>query len=330
MKIIEEDEYGYIVDLTSLAYAPSGFAHSDSLSNVIKNQYGLTYVRDFNRSSVHLPGCQSGPLGTSIEIDMTYALEDGQTGGKPVKAPIDTTISVSFRRTFLKLEKVPQYRMRRHHPKSGFNSISYENDTESFLRPRDSHSVTRHMLKIVDPHSGLESSIYRSQDEMIEKQRGREREEDEEVNDMMGARAREGNAVLHVRVAGQEHIRHQTQNKNKNKNKDKNKDQALQTRVSSVMEPQHRIDPVAQHRIDPVAVHRIDPVAVHRIDPVALHGAHHDLMSPQPQESDAQLLYMVDCTAPLAVQRALVEGVRWWDEAFQYVSQYQSIEVELS
>ena len=288
-KIIDRDEYGLIIDLTSLAYAPSGFAHSDSLSNVIQNQYGLTYARDFNRSSVHLPGCQSGPKGTSIEIDMTYALQDGQSKGRSIKAPIDTTISVSFRRTFLKLEKVPKYTERRHHPKSGFNSIAYENDTESFLRPRDTHCITRHRLKILDPHSGLQSFIHRENEKamkMTDKLRGRKMKSDNNMK--KNAKTTERSELELSSLAGKEDImRHQSQNN----------DQTLPLKDSGVEEL------LGEDRVR-----------------VRVYGVQNDFASVQ--ESDAQLLYMVDRTAPLAVQIALVEGVKWWDEAFQYVSQF--------
>lgn len=288
-KIIDRDEYGYIIDLTSLAYAPSGFAHSDSLSNVIKNQYDLTYARDFNRSSVHLPGCQSGPKGTSIEIDMTYALQDGQSGGRTIKAPIDTTISVSFRRTFLKLEKVPKYTERRHHPKSGFNSITYENDTESFLRPRDTHCITRHLLKILEPHSGLKSFIHGKNEkttEVTDKLRGRKMKTDDNMKE--NAKTTERSELEFSYLAGKKDIiRHQSQSD----------DQTIPSK-----------DSTAQELLDEDAVR------------VRVHGVQNDFASVQ--ESDAQLLYMVDRTAPLAVQIALVEGVKWWDEAFQYVSQF--------
>lgn len=290
LKIIDKDEYGFIIDLTSLAYAPSGFAHSDSLSNVIKNRYGLTYVRDFNRSSVHLPGCQCGPKGTSIEMDMTYALEDGQLEGQSttMKAPIDTTISVSFRRTFLKLEKVPAYRVRKHHPKSGFNSITYENDTESFLRPRDTHCVTRHLLKSVDLHSRSLSSTRGEEKEKKEikvKKGKKEKKEEKDEKEVEEKKGGVRDSMSHM--GGQESRHHQSQHA----------EQEQEALLAQDSTPRKQL----QHK-----------------DTVSILSAQHDLTAPQ--ESDAQLLYMVDCTAPPAVQRALVEGIRWWDEAFQYVS----------
>lgn len=293
-KIIDRDEYGFIIDLTSLAYAPSGFAHSDSLSNVIKNRYGLTYARDFNRSSVHLPGCQCGPKGTSIEMDMTYALEDGQLGGQSMtmKVPIDTTISVSFRRTFLKLEKVPAYRVRKHHPKSGFNSITYENDTESFLRPRDTHCVTRHLLKSVDLHSRSLSSARGEEKQKRVMNGGEEGKEKKEMKDERNVEEKKGGVRdSKSHIASQDSRHHQSQH-------------AVQEQEQeSLLAQDSTLRKQLQHK---------------DTAPLSMRSAQHDLTAPQ--ESDAQLLYMVDCTAPPAVQRALVEGIRWWDEAFQYVS----------
>jgi hypothetical protein len=286
LKIIDKDEYGYIIDLTSLAYAPSGFAHSDSLSNVIKNKYGLTYVRDINRSSVHLPGCQCGPKGTSIEIDMTYALDDGHLEGQSMttKAPIDTTISVSFRRTFLKLEKFPAYTVRKHHPKSGFNSITYENDTESFLRPRDTHCVTRHLLKSVDLHSRSLSSTQGEGKQKKEVDGGEVRKKKEMKEESIVEEMKGGVRDLMSHVASRHH-------------QSQHAEQEEESLLAQDSTPRKRL----QHK-----------------NTVSMLSAQHDLTPPQ--ESDAQLLYMVDCTAPPAVQRALVEGIRWWDEAFQYVS----------
>jgi hypothetical protein len=66
---------------------------------------------------------------------------------------LDKFISVSFRRTFLKLDDkassaidINGYKIRIFHPKSGFNLISYKNESENLLESRMQQFVTRHHL----------------------------------------------------------------------------------------------------------------------------------------------------------------------------------------
>ena len=45
------------------------------------------------------------------------------------------------------------YRRRRYHPKSGLNSISYDDEYINIFKPRDQHYIVRHHLYITDSSS---------------------------------------------------------------------------------------------------------------------------------------------------------------------------------
>ena len=156
--ILVEDTFGLIVNITDLAFSPAGFAHENDLAIVIRQMYDLKYHIDRSRSSIHMRGCQFGQQATSIEVNMIYAL-DGQ-GLAPTSTkdpfsvlPSSTFLSTALRRTFLLLPDRSSaassssssssssassnsglYQPRRYHPKSGFNSISYRNESGTILR----------------------------------------------------------------------------------------------------------------------------------------------------------------------------------------------------
>lgn len=82
--------------------------------------------------------------------------------------PLNKFISVSFRRTFLKLDDISSrmnlvdaYKMRIFHPKSGFNLISYKNESAKLLQPRTQQYITRYHLidkykTYIDPNLNLD------------------------------------------------------------------------------------------------------------------------------------------------------------------------------
>jgi hypothetical protein len=80
--------------------------------------------------------------------------------------PLDKFISVSFRRTFLKLDDLPfetdinAYNMRTFHPKSGFNLISYMNESVNLLEPRRQQYITRyHLIDKYHTYSYLQNGL---------------------------------------------------------------------------------------------------------------------------------------------------------------------------
>ena len=148
--VLAEDEDGLVVGLSAYAYAPAGVAHGGDLSALIRHYYGVAYSIDRSRSFLHLPGCQQGPQSTSIEVNVTYALQDATPAAVFDSLPSSTFISVSLRRTLLVLDDPSRdpYRPRKYHPKSGFNSIAYRNESSGFLDRPDVHFIVRHDLRL--------------------------------------------------------------------------------------------------------------------------------------------------------------------------------------
>ena len=148
--VLDEDENGIVIGLSEYAFAPAGIARGNDLSGLIRRYYGAVYSIDRKRSFLHLPGCQQGSRSTSIEVDMTYALADASPAAVFEQLPSSAFVSVSLRRTLLVLDdpSSPPYRPRNYHPKSGFNSISYRNDSSGFLDRPDVHLIVRHDLRV--------------------------------------------------------------------------------------------------------------------------------------------------------------------------------------
>jgi hypothetical protein len=194
-------------------------------------------------------------------------------------------ITVSLRRTFLKLPDLPDdsesnFEMRKYDPKSGFNSLSYKNESALLSESRDSHFITRHKL---DTMNGLESvKIDERKEEKKEEKREESDVEKEEV---------ENNKQGKVRKKGKE-------------GKEEKKEWKRNTRGTptsrDVQEVFYQNEKGENSWKEKKLIDTID-------------GA--------PEESDSdplQLLYLIDFYTPTPVREALVEGVSWWDEAFQY------------
>jgi hypothetical protein len=151
----DEDADGLVVGLSEYAFAPAGMARGGDLSALIRRYYGVAYSIDHSRSFLHLPGCQRGPRATSIEVNVTYVLQDTAAAPAAVfeSLPSSTFVSVSLRRTLLLLDDPsrPPYQPRKYHPKSGFNSISYRNESSEFLDRPDVHLIVRHDLRPPSP-----------------------------------------------------------------------------------------------------------------------------------------------------------------------------------
>ena len=64
-------------------------------------------------------------------------------------------ITIYIRHTMLALPNfnLNSYRRRRYHPKSGLNSISYDDEYINIFKPRDQHYIVRHHLYITDSSS---------------------------------------------------------------------------------------------------------------------------------------------------------------------------------
>jgi hypothetical protein len=255
-----KDGYGYIVCLSDIILTPAGYFHGLDLASTIFRTYGMKYVLDMRKTFPHSAGCQCGSNATSTEATFTYVLEPLQTHSAGVS--LSSHITVSSRKTFLKLEKAPVFKMRKYHPKSGFNSILYQNDSETLLLPRDKHFLTRHKL-----HAS-------SQNQHVS-QHNSERERD-----------RDSGVTNHV---------------------DKStiisdSDRPLSRGLGGGGTEHHSVRGSSQTSPS------ISPIPFSHSD-----------TSPTTPSSVTQLLYLIDRSAPSPIREALVQGVGWWDEAFQYV-----------
>ena len=127
---------------------PADGGYTESLTANIFHTFNLKYSMDVDKSFLHFPGCNFGKHGSSIEMNFTYTRNDlfQNQATATTCPPINPIITVSLRRTFLKLEKVPEYKMRKFHPKSGFNQITYKNESEPLLKSRGNNFITRHHL----------------------------------------------------------------------------------------------------------------------------------------------------------------------------------------
>ena len=260
-QIADKDEYGYIVNISSLRDSPAGTFHNTDLVSTIMKTYGIQYVHEIHKSFLHVQGCSCGDRGTSIETNVTLSLSPTTV---TTSSPLDSYLSVSFRRTFLKLEKVPSYRMRTYHPKSGFNSISFTNESAALLGPRDEHFITRY---------GLTNTVKHEEKHLYEK---------EEIK----------KKAIKIN-SDNNHLRHSKKDS------------------SAVRDP----GPISDADSDNTLSHTNQ----HPSTSTSASSSSSTSSSSSSSSSVTQLLYLVDRSAPLSVQRALVQGVGWWDEAFQYV-----------
>ena len=256
------DEYGYIVCLSDIILTPAGYFHGFDLASKIFSTYGVKYMLDMSKTFPYSPGCQWGKNATSTEATFTYVLEPLQTHSAGVS--LDSYVTVSSRRTFLKLEKTPDFKMRKYHPKSGFNSILYQNESETLLLPRDKHFLTRHKL------------YTSSQNEHQHQDNGKKEKERESVSGV--SHSVEGSPTS------------------------SDSDQPLSHRPGDGGTEYHSVRGTSRSPLSLPSIHLSQPDS-----------------GPNTPSSVTQLLYLIDRSAPSPIREALVQGVSWWDEAFQYV-----------
>lgn len=292
--------------------------------------YDVKYVLDLSRSFVHLPGCHCGQSGSSVEMNFTYALQDFEMMTDSI--PLDSVLTVSLKRTFLKLEKIPDYEMRKYHPKSGFNSISYKNESESLIRPVDLHFLTRHHL------------INMTDREI------KDRKEDSQNEISIRNAIYDENSQFKARM----NVNHDKKvpisskiNFNSHQNIRRGSDLVSEATSSSTFSlsqsygyylsffgaDTHANVPLVLDGCDLLLTSNFDqpasssPIYTFPIDslssnplPPSTTSLSSSSSRPPLSSSPLQLLYLIDNTTPSPIREALVDGISWWDEAFQYVS----------
>jgi hypothetical protein len=317
--IIARDGYGVVVNMSDFAFAPAGFGHSSlDLGHTIAKVYNFKhdYNLDRTRSRVNPHRCAVKPGATSVELDFTYSQASTTTAVSSRSAatsssssnfddpnvvlanvPLSSFLTISLRRTFLKLDYLSssddrsegQYKPRRYHPKSGFNAISYMNESAGLLSPRDEHFIVRHHLYLPSTNN----SIYTATATLTTSAMTTMTETTAASSDFTGIRSRRAN--LDALRSGPRAFLASSADASVN--------------AEDVVDATTDVDVIVN-----LTSGAKGTIASLAINPILGQG-----------QGLPQLLYLIDSKAPSPIQEALVEGVAWWDEAFQYVSRYLAL-----
>ena len=231
-------------------------------------------------------------------MNFTYVLQDSVESANAM--PLDSVLTVSLKRTFLKLEKIPKFKMRKYHPKSGFNSISYKNESESLLQPIDKHYLTRlHLInKTMDKRTEIVTAftpnVFFNDLEQIEVTpvKSRNIRSDSVTKSTSSFRSTISASFLHPFFTSRAYEEiHPLYDENVKRSTFRSK--TVKSVISSLL-PDSSINSLSTE----------PPTST---------------STPNLATDPLQLLYLIDHTTPSPIREALVDGVNWWDEAFQYV-----------
>jgi hypothetical protein len=143
---------GYILDATG--YMLRNWDDSTDFIAGLKRGYGADYTLDRTRSAVVQGRSKATPGFSCLEADLTYVAAENPAGPLGRALATSHAVTVSVRVSFV---AIPQegdddfYSLRQQHPKSSFSSLSFTDDAESVLLPREQHFIRRHRLEKVDP-----------------------------------------------------------------------------------------------------------------------------------------------------------------------------------
>ena len=134
---------------------------ASDIPTLFLNAFGLVYTYDINHSYIDKSKSYSKVNTIAIETIQSYTLTNIPSSTSSTNILTTPTyaalpeykyITISIRHTILALPKdrpnfnLNSYRRRRYHPKSGLNSISYEDEYSNVFQPRDQHYIVRHHL----------------------------------------------------------------------------------------------------------------------------------------------------------------------------------------
>ena len=149
--VLDTNADGDLVDVTDFLLLPIGTEHNNDLSNAIASNFGTQYLYQVDpaRSVLHPAACSVNTYRALFDRSFTYSL--------PHLAPparLGKSISVSARKTFLLPEDYYAsvssssggFETRPYHPMSGFNSVSYMNESSPLMQPRQELLTVRHRL----------------------------------------------------------------------------------------------------------------------------------------------------------------------------------------
>ena len=229
-------------------------------------------------------------------MNFTYVLQDSVESANAMS--LDSVLTVSLKRTFLKLEKIPKFKMRKYHPKSGFNSISYKNESESLLQPIDKHYLTRlHLInKTADKTTQTVTAFTRNvffndlEQNEVTPLKNRNSISDSVMKSTSSFRSPISASFLHpFFTSGANEQIHPLYDENVKRSTFRSKT------VNSVFS-----SPLPDSSLNSLSTE-------------------HPTSTPNLAADPLQLLYLIDHTTPSPIREALVDGINWWDEAFQYV-----------
>jgi hypothetical protein len=165
--ILGKDDTGLYISLNEFVYSKAGLNEQKDLSDLIIKKFGSQYVYeiDKNDSYLNLNGCKYNTKMTSLESQMIYSSSSVPYQSNTA-APLTKSFSVALRRSFILLpdldsNKVNSYIPRQYHPKSGFNSISYKDESASTYSPYeyDKHLMVRYNIYNSDTVTTSKASV---------------------------------------------------------------------------------------------------------------------------------------------------------------------------
>eukprot|EP01041_Mallomonas_annulata_P000470 gene470-879_t len=151
--IMRRNEQGFLINLTDLclSYTAKGwnefgmFDLSDTIARVYGSEY--KYSIDINKSFIVKSGCVTNTRGMLLHTMLTYSISDHTPPPSALKTalPLGSSITVGIGRSILPLPVMnsSHFNRRRFHPKSGFNAITYFNESAGLLDRRDTHNIVR-------------------------------------------------------------------------------------------------------------------------------------------------------------------------------------------
>ncbi len=137
----------------------SDFFLSDvyGVSDMIKATKQGSFSLDKARSAFYLPRTKNFPKNTEVELTLTFAGKDAGDYLTSV-SPNDEAVTVRQHHSFVELPD-DNYTPRRFDPRSGYNSLSYQDYATPVDQPLTQRLILRHRLQKKDPAAELSEAV---------------------------------------------------------------------------------------------------------------------------------------------------------------------------
>eukprot|EP01043_Picozoa_sp_COSAG02_P069872 COSAG02_NODE_12151_length_1589_cov_1.154362_1_plen_462_part_10 len=151
--IVHDFGPSYIVDASG--YLLRNWDDSADFIAGLRRGYGSEYTLDRSRSAVVQERSKSTPAFSCLEANLTFVAPERPAGPLGRALATSHAVTVGVRVSFV---AIPQdgdpdyYPLRPFHPKSSFSALSFTDDAQSVLLPREQHFIRRHRLEKSDPY----------------------------------------------------------------------------------------------------------------------------------------------------------------------------------